>query len=160
MRAGIGFDAHRFSRGRPLVLGGLRIPYPAGLEGWSDGDVLIHAVADALLGALAAGDIGQHFPPGDPRFKDISSLTLLEQVVKMLDDKGYQVVNVDTMLILEAPKIESYRDKMSEVIAKALKVDKNQVSIKATTTEQLGFTGRGEGVAAQAIALIKRKIER
>lgn len=159
MRVGIGFDAHRFSRDRPLVLGGLRIPYSSGLEGWSDGDVLIHAVADALLGAVSAGDIGQHFPPGDPRFKDISSLALLEQVVKMLDGQGYEVVNVDTMLILETPKIESYRDKMSEIIAKALKVDRNQVSIKATTTEQLGFTGRGEGVAAQAVALIKERTE-
>lgn len=160
MRVGIGFDAHRFTSDQPLVLGGVRIPYSSGLEGWSDGDVLIHALVDALLGAISAGDIGKHFPPGDPQFKHISSLSLLEEAVKMLDGQGYEVVNADTVLILEKPKIESYRDKMSEAISKVMKVDKNQISIKATTTEGLGFTGRGEGIAAEAIVLIKRKIEK
>jgi len=157
MRAGIGFDVHRFVEGRELVLGGVRIPYPFGLEGWSDADVLVHAIADALLGAAGMGDIGAHFPAGDAEFKDISSMMLLERVVTALYARGYEIINVDSVLILEEPNITIYKDTMRSYIAKVLGVKKANVSVKATTTEGLGFTGRGEGVAAQAVAMIKEQ---
>lgn len=155
MRVGIGFDAHRFATGRSLFLGGIQIPYEYGLEGNSDADVVLHALIDSLLGAACLGDIGQHFPPGDPRFKDISSVILLEEVVRILSDAYYEVGNVDIVVILEEPRLRPYLDTMRERIADVLSVDIECVSIKATTTEGMGFTGRGEGIAAQAVALIK-----
>lgn len=155
MRVGIGFDAHRFTVGRPLVLGGVEIPHKYGLEGYSDADVLLHALMDALLGAASFGDIGQHFPVGDERFKDISSLVLLEEVNRILSDAGYQILNIDAMVVLEEPRLSPFREAMRERIADVLGLDVEQVSIKATTTEGMGFAGRGEGVAAQAIALLK-----
>jgi 2-C-methyl-D-erythritol 2,4-cyclodiphosphate synthase len=159
MRVGFGFDAHRFTTGRSLFLGGIQIPYKYGLEGYSDADVVLHALIDSLLGAACLGDIGQHFPPGDSRFKDISSVILLEEVVKIISDAGYEVVNVDVVALLEEPRLSPYLDTMRERIADVLGVDVERVSIKATTTEGMGFTGRGEGIAAQAVALLKSEGE-
>lgn len=155
MRVGIGFDAHRFVEGRDLVLGGVRLPYQYGLEGWSDADVLVHAIVDALLGAAGLGDIGTHYPLGDAEFKDISSLMLLERVVTKLNARGFEVVNVDSVLILEEPNISIYKETMRSYIARVLGIKEANVGVKATTTERMGFSGRGEGVAAQAVALIR-----
>lgn len=157
MRVGFGFDAHRFVRGRPLILGGVEIPFSMGLEGFSDADVLVHAIADALLGAISAGDLGEHFPAGDPRYKNISSLVLLKKVNEVLSREGYEILNLDTVLILQEPKVEKYREEMKEKIAQTVGLSKERVSIKATTTEGLGFAGRGEGIGAQAVALVQRK---
>jgi 2-C-methyl-D-erythritol 2,4-cyclodiphosphate synthase len=159
-RIGIGFDAHPFSEGpRPLVLGGVAIPFPVGLEGYSDADVLTHALMDALLGAANLADIGALFPEGDPAFKDADSLKLLEQVCGLLQERGYRVVNVDCILILEEPRIGPFREQIQNRLAGALKVAAGRVSVKATTTERMGFTGREEGVAAQAVALLARAEE-
>lgn len=155
-RIGMGYDAHCLAAGRPLILGGVTLPHATGLEGWSDADVLTHAVADAVLGAAAMGDIGQHFPPGDPAFKNASSLDLLARVAQLIGDLGYTVVNIDTVLILEAPRIGQYRDEMAGNIAAALGIEGGQVAVKATTTEGMGFAGRGEGAAAQAVALLRK----
>jgi 2-C-methyl-D-erythritol 2,4-cyclodiphosphate synthase len=157
MRVGIGFDAHRFVPGRPLILGGVEIPFSMGLEGFSDADVLVHAIADALLGAVSAGDLGKHFPTGDLRYKDISSLILLQQVDELLSHEGYEILNLDTVLILQEPKVDKYREEMKEKIAQTIGLNKERISIKATTTEGLGFAGRGEGIGAQAVALVQRK---
>ncbi|MFZ3062333.1 MAG: 2-C-methyl-D-erythritol 2,4-cyclodiphosphate synthase [Actinomycetota bacterium] len=157
MRVGFGFDAHRFVRGRPLILGGVEIPFSMGLEGFSDADVLVHAIADALLGAISIGDLGEHFPPGDPRYKNISSLILLQKVNELLAREGYEIINLDTVLILQEPKVDRYREEMKEKIAQTIGLNKERVSIKATTTEGLGFAGRGEGIGAQAVALVQRK---
>ncbi|CEP66684.1 2-C-methyl-D-erythritol 2,4-cyclodiphosphate synthase [Moorella glycerini] len=154
MRTGCGFDVHRLVPGRRLVLGGVEIPYSLGLAGHSDADVLLHALADALLGAAALGDIGRHFPPGDPRYKDADSLVLLQEVYRMVRQAGYRLGNADTIIIAEQPKLAPFIDSMRERIARALEVHKGQISIKATTTEGLGFTGRGEGIAAQASVLL------
>ncbi|HAW60049.1 MAG TPA: 2-C-methyl-D-erythritol 2,4-cyclodiphosphate synthase [Actinobacteria bacterium] len=156
MRVGIGFDAHRFTPGRPLVLGGVTIPYPLGLAGHSDADVILHALIDALLGAAAAGDIGRYFPPGEERYKGISSLKLLEKTKAILDERGYRVVNVDAVVVLEEPWLSNYRDEMREKIATVLSMDIEEVSIKAKTTEGLGFTGRKEGIAAYSVALLEK----
>ncbi len=155
-RVGIGYDAHRLAAGRPLILGGVTLPHATGLEGWSDADVLTHAVADAVLGAAAVGDIGQHFPPGDAAFKNASSLDLLARVAQLIGDLGYSIANVDTVLIMETPRIGDYRDEMAANIAAALGIESGQVSVKATTTEGMGFAGRGEGAAAQAVALLEK----
>ncbi len=155
-RIGIGYDAHRTSASRPLVLGGVTIAADFGLEGWSDADVLVHAVADACLGAAAAGDIGAHFPPGDPQYKDISSLKLLEDVRGIIAQRGFEVVNVDAVIILEAPKVGEYRGEMADNIASALGIEGSAVGVKATTTDGLGSMGRAEGAAAQAVALLKK----
>lgn len=155
-RIGIGYDAHRFVEGRKLILGGVEIPFEKGLEGWSDADVLSHAIADAILGAASAGDIGKHFPPGDPRWKNASSLDLIAASVNLVGNMGFEVVNVDSVLIMEAPKITDYKDRMAENIASAMAVDALNVSVKATTTEGMGFAGKGEGAAAQAIALLRQ----
>ncbi len=155
-RIGIGYDAHRLAAGRPLILGGVTLPHATGLEGWSDADVLTHAVADAVLGAAGAGDIGQHFPPGDAAFKNASSLDLLARVGQLVGDLGFAVANVDTILIMETPRVGKYRDEMAANIAAALGIDAARVSIKATTTEGMGFAGRGEGAAAQAVALLEK----
>jgi 2-C-methyl-D-erythritol 2,4-cyclodiphosphate synthase len=155
MKIGIGFDVHAYAAGRKLILGGVEIDYKKGLEGHSDADVLVHAVMDAILGACGLGDIGIHFPDSDMKYKDISSLTLLGDVRKKMEAEGFEIENIDTTLILQEPKVFKYFKKMKENIAGTLKIDSSRINLKATTTEHLGFCGRGEGVAAQAIALLK-----
>ena len=154
-RTGIGFDAHALAEGRPLVIGGVRIPHSRGLLGHSDADVLVHAVMDAILGALALGDIGQHFPDTEDEFEGADSLELLSHVQKMIEDKGYCCENLDSIIIAEKPKLKSYIGEMRENLASVLKINVDQLSIKATTTEHMGFTGREEGIVAQAIVLLK-----
>lgn len=151
MRVGIGYDVHRLIEGRQLVLGGVLIPYEKGLLGHSDADVLLHAIMDSLLGAAALGDIGKHFPDSDDKYKGISSLRLLEYVAELLKEKHYVIENIDSTIIAQKPKLAEYIDKMRDNIADVLKIDKNQVNVKATTEEGLGFTGMGEGISAQAI---------
>lgn len=155
LQVGIGYDIHRKAAGRPLVLGGVTIPGDWGLDGHSDADVLLHAIADALLGAVALGDIGRHFPPGDPRWKDVSSLELLRLTRALLAGRGANVVNVDATVIAEAPRLAPLRDEMCRNIAQALRIGASQVSVKATTNEALGALGRGEGLAALAIAMVE-----
>ena len=154
-RTGIGFDAHSLAEGRPLVIGGVRIPHSRGLLGHSDADVLAHAVMDAILGALALGDIGEHFPDTEDEFEGANSLELLSRVQKMIEDKGYCCENLDSIIIAEKPKLKSYIGEMRENLASVLKINIDQLSIKATTTEHMGFTGREEGIVAQAIVLLK-----
>ena len=154
MRIGQGYDVHRLVEGRDLIIGGVKIPYEKGLLGHSDADVLLHAVMDALLGAAALGDIGQHFPDSDERYKGISSIALLKEVGKILQENGYMIENIDSTVIAQRPKLLPYRPQMAENIAAALGIEKEQVSVKATTEEGLGFTGTGEGISAQAIALL------
>ena len=154
-RTGIGFDAHALAEGRPLVIGGVRIPHSKGLQGHSDADVLVHAVMDAILGALALGDIGEHFPDTEDEFEGANSLELLSRVQKMIEDKGYCCENLDSIIIAEKPKLKTYIGEMRENIASVLKINVDQLSIKATTTEHMGFTGREEGIVAQAIVLLK-----
>ncbi len=155
MRIGHGYDVHRLSPGVPLVLGGVKIPHKSGLVGWSDADVLVHAIIDALLGAAALGDIGTHFPPGDPQYKGISSLILLQKVNQMLKSAGYRVGNIDTTVVAEQPSLREHIDKMREKIAAALGCDLACINIKASTQEELGFVGREEGMIAWAVALIE-----
>ena len=154
MRIGQGYDVHRLVEGRKLIIGGVDIPYEKGLLGHSDADVLLHAVMDALLGAAALGDIGQHFPDSDERYKGISSIALLKEVGKILQENGYMIENIDSTVIAQRPKLLPYRPQMAENIAASLGIEKEQVSVKATTEEGLGFTGTGEGISAQAIALL------
>ena len=154
MRIGQGYDVHRLVEGRKLILGGVEIPYEKGLLGHSDADVLLHAVMDALLGAAALGDIGQHFPDSDERYKGISSVELLKEVGKILQENGYRIENIDSTVIAQRPKLLPYRPQMAKNIADALGIEPDQVSVKATTEEGLGFTGAGEGISAQAIALL------
>lgn len=154
MRIGQGYDVHRLVEGRKLIIGGVDIPYEKGLLGHSDADVLLHAVMDALLGAAALGDIGQHFPDSDERYKGISSIALLKKVGKILQENGYMIENIDSTVIAQRPKLLPYRPQMAENIAAALGIEKEPVSVKATTEEGLGFTGTGEGISAQAIALL------
>jgi len=153
-RIGLGYDAHRLVVGERLVLGGVEIPFEKGLKGHSDADVLTHAVCDALLGALSLGDIGKHFPDASAEFKGISSLLLLKRVSALLAQKGYRVVNVDSVVIAQRPKLSPYRRLMEENLAKALGILPSQVCVKFTTTEGMGFEGRGEGISAQAVALL------
>ena len=155
MRVGIGYDVHSLASGRRLVLGGVDIPFNMGLSGWSDADVLTHAIIDALLGAAALGDIGSHFPPGEPQYKDISSLTLLKRVRDKLAENSWQVVNVDATIVAEQPKLRDFVDRMRQRLSQVLGIALNQVSVKASTSDQLGFIGRGEGIAASAVALIE-----
>ncbi len=155
MRIGHGYDVHRLGPGTPLVLGGVQIPHKSGLIGWSDADVLSHAVIDALLGAAGLGDIGAHFPPGDPQYKGISSLILLQKVGAMLKEKGYRVGNIDATVVAEQPRLREHIDKMCAKLAGALGVDCGCVNIKASTQEELGFVGREEGMIAWAVALIE-----
>lgn len=155
VRIGIGYDIHRTTPARPLVLGGVTFAGAPGLEGHSDADVLCHAIADALLGALSLGDLGAHFPPGDPRWKDADSLELLKLVRAMVEGHGGRVVNVDASVVCEAPKLAPQRDAMAANIAAALHVGAKQVSVKATTNERLGAVGRGEGIAAWAAVLVE-----
>lgn len=158
MRIGQGYDAHRFSRKRDLILGGVSIPHEKGLLGHSDADVLTHAICDALLGAAALGDLGTHFPDSDTRYQGISSLKLLVQVAGELQDAGYAIVNIDATVIAEEPRLKVFIPAMEKNIAAAAGVHDGQVSIKATTTEGMGFTGRGEGIAALAATLIQEGI--
>ncbi len=157
LRFGIGYDVHCLMAGRKLVLGGIQVPFERGLSGWSDADVLTHAIMDALLGAAAMGDIGQHFPPGDPQYKDISSLALLAKVKDRLNENGWRIHNIDATIIAEKPKLSDHIKKMRERLSLALGVDVRQVSVKASTSDGLGFTGRGEGIAALALASIEEK---
>jgi 2-C-methyl-D-erythritol 2,4-cyclodiphosphate synthase len=155
VRSGIGFDVHRFDESRPLVLGGVVVPSVAGLAGHSDADVLCHAIADAVLGAAAMGDIGEHFPDDDPAYKDSSSIDLLRRVVTLVEGLQLVVASVDAVVLLEAPKLAPYRDEMRSNIAGALGVDVGRVSVKATTTEGLGTVGRGEGAACMAVVVLE-----
>ena len=154
MRSGIGYDSHRFAAGRPLILGGVEIPHGQGLEGHSDADAVAHAVTDALLGAAALGDIGAHFPPSDERWAGADSITLLERVVALLREEGYRPGNVDVTVICEAPRIRPHVEAMRERLAAALAIPKPSVSVKGTTNEGMGWIGRGEGIAALAIATV------
>ena len=156
LRIGHGYDVHRLVSGRALILGGVTIPYEKGLLGHSDADVLVHAVMDALLGAAALGDIGQHFPDTDPEYEGASSIELLKKVGKLLQERGYVIENIDATIIAQRPKLAAYRPQMAENIADALGLPVSRVSVKATTEEGLGFTGSGEGMAAHAIALLER----
>ena len=156
MRIGQGYDVHKLVEGRKLILGGVDIPYEKGLLGHSDADVLLHAIMDALLGAAALGDIGKHFPDTDEKYEGISSLKLLDCTCLKLREAGYEICNIDSTVIAQRPKLASYIDEMRENIAKACKVDLGCVSVKATTEEGLGFTGRGEGIAATAVTLLRR----
>ena len=154
MRAGIGYDVHPLVAGRALVLGGVTVPFQKGLDGYSDADVLVHAVMDALLGAAGLKDIGHQFPTGDPRHKDASSIHMLEHVGRKVASAGYVIKNVDSTLIAEEPKVAPYIDQMRHNIALALRIEEDQVMVKATTTDGLGFAGRGEGMAACAVAML------
>ena len=151
MRVGMGYDVHRLVEDRKLIIGGVEIPYEKGLLGHSDADVLLHAIMDALLGAAALGDIGKHFPDNDDRYKGISSLELLRQVGKLLDEKNYVIENIDATIIAQKPKMRPYIDEMRKNIADTLKLDIDRVNVKATTEEGLGFTGTGEGISSQSI---------
>ncbi|MBY0149369.1 2-C-methyl-D-erythritol 2,4-cyclodiphosphate synthase [Neobacillus niacini] len=155
-RIGQGFDVHQLTEGRPLIIGGITIPYEKGLLGHSDADVLLHTVADACLGAIGEGDIGKHFPDTDPAFKDADSAKLMEHVWQLVKDKGYELVNADCTIIAQKPKMAPYIQQMRERIAELLNADPEQINVKATTTEKLGFTGRGEGIASQVVVLLKQ----
>jgi len=155
MRVGIGYDVHPLTPGRKLVLGGIDIPFAKGLSGWSDADVLTHAIIDALLGAAALGDIGSHFPPDEPQYKDISSLTLLKRVREELAKNGWRVDNVDATIVAEQPRLRDFIDSMRQQLSQTLGIATSQVSVKASTSARLGFIGRGEAIAAYAVALIE-----
>lgn len=157
IRIGQGFDVHCLVEGRPCIIGGVDVPYHKGLDGHSDADVLLHAICDALLGAAALGDIGKHFPPSDMRFKGINSRELFRDVIKLLAEKGFVVGNIDATVICEAPKLSPHTAQMCANIAADCQVEVSQINVKATTTEKLGFTGRGEGIAAEAVCLIQTK---
>ncbi len=155
MHVGIGYDVHPLTPERRLVLGGVDVPFNKGLSGWSDADVLTHAIIDALLGAATLGDIGSHFPPGEPQYKDISSLGLLKRVGDKLAENSWQVVNVDATIVAEQPKLIDFIDQMRQQLSQTLGIALSQVSVKASTSAQLGFIGRGEGIAAWAVALLE-----
>ncbi|WP_066390049.1 2-C-methyl-D-erythritol 2,4-cyclodiphosphate synthase [Neobacillus mesonae] len=155
-RIGQGFDVHQLTEGRPLIIGGITIPYEKGLLGHSDADVLLHTVSDACLGAIGEGDIGKHFPDTDPEFKDADSAKLMEHVWQLVKEKGYELVNADCTIIAQKPKMAPYIDQIRGRIAELLEANTDQINVKATTTEKLGFTGRGEGIAAQAVVLLKK----
>ena len=157
MRIGQGFDAHRFSDSGRLVLGGVEVPYDKGMQAHSDGDVVIHALCDAILGALALGDIGQHFPDSSDDSKGIDSRILLQRVIELMQQQSYCINNIDITIVAQAPKLAPYLPAMRDILAQDLHTDVNRVSLKATTTEQMGFTGRGEGIAAMAVVLLSPK---
>ena len=157
MRVGLGYDVHRLVEGRPFIVGGVEISYEKGLLGHSDADVLLHALTDALLGAAALGDIGRHFPDTEEQYRGISSLVLLEKAYALVKEKGYRLGNADMVLLLQRPKVKDFIPKMEENIARCLSCEINRISVKATTEEGLGFTGRGEGVAAKAIVLLEEQ---
>jgi len=155
-RIGLGYDVHRLVEGRPLILGGLKIPYVKGLQGHSDADVLTHAVMDAIVGALGKGDIGRHFPDSSPLFKGVDSLSLLRKVVEILHHEKFTINNLDATIIAQEPKLIHYLDEMKERLSDVLEIDPQMMNVKATTTEGLGFCGRGEGIAALAVVTLKR----
>jgi 2-C-methyl-D-erythritol 2,4-cyclodiphosphate synthase len=157
MRIGHGYDVHRLVTGRKLILGGVDVPYDKGLLGHSDADVLLHAISDAILGAIGEGDIGKHFPDTDPAYKGISSIKLLCHVMALADEKGYRIGNLDATIVAQRPKLAPYIPHMRANIAEALSADLEQVNVKATTTEELGFSGRGEGIASYAVSLLVKK---
>lgn len=159
IRVGQGFDVHEFAEGRPLIIGGIEIPYERGLIGHSDADVLLHTITDAALGAIGEGDIGRHFPDTDPDFKDADSAKLLEYIWKMVDERGYKLGNVDCTIIAQKPKMAPYIETIRARVAELLQADVSQVNVKATTTERLGFTGREEGIASMATILLLKKEE-
>lgn len=157
MRIGFGFDVHAFADQRALILGGVKIPYDRGLLGHSDADVLVHSIMDALLGAMALGDIGQHFPDTDPAYKDINSLVLLDRVIALLEKHAYRIGNIDCVISAQEPKLAPYIPEMKEILSKHLKISTGQISIKATTTERLGYEGREEGITSQCVCLIESR---
>jgi 2-C-methyl-D-erythritol 2,4-cyclodiphosphate synthase len=156
MRVGVGYDVHPLIPGRRLVLGGVEIPYDKGLDGYSDADVLIHAIIDALLGAAALGDIGTHFPSSEPKYKDVSSVALLRQTGDLLQSRGWQIGNIDTTIVAEQPLLSPLIPRMRQVIAETLGIGVDRVSVKSTTSKGLGFLGQGEGIAAHAVALVEK----
>lgn len=156
-RIGHGYDVHRLTEGRPLIIGGVNIPHEAGLLGHSDADVLVHAIMDSMLGALALGDIGKHFPDTDERYKGADSIELLRQVAKIIDNHGYLVANIDSTILAQAPKMAPHIEQMRKNVADAIGIDVSRVSVKATTEEKLGFTGEKKGIAAHAVCLLTRK---
>ena len=156
-RIGHGYDVHRLTEGRPLIIGGVNIPHEAGLLGHSDADVLVHAIMDSMLGALALGDIGKHFPDTDERYKGADSIELLRQVSKIIDNHGYSVANIDSTILAQAPKMAPHIEQMRKNVADAIGIDVSRVSVKATTEEKLGFTGEKKGIAAHAVCLLTRK---
>jgi len=155
-RVGIGYDLHPMGEGRPLVLGGVTIPFPKGLEGYSDADVLTHSLCDALLGAVGKGDIGHHFPESSPQYKGISSLLLLERVMEIIVKGGYSVVNIDSVIIAEHPRLAPYIEQMKTKLSRVMKIDPGRISVKATTNEGLGSLGRGEAIAAHTVVLVSK----
>ncbi len=159
MRVGVGYDVHPLTSGRRLVLGGIEIPFAQGLGGWSDADVLTHAIMDALLGAAALGDIGSHFPPGEPQYKDISSLTLLKEVRDKLEEHGWRASNIDATIIAESPRLRDFIDRMRQQLSQTLGIDTSRVSVKASTANGLGSVGRGEGIAACAVVMIAGEVK-
>lgn len=156
MRIGHGYDVHRLVEGRTLILGGVNIPYEKGLLGHSDADVLVHSIMDALLGAAALGDIGKHFPDSDDSYKNADSIELMRKVIELISEKGYEIENIDSTIIAQAPKLAPFIEKMRENIAAVCKIDIEQVNVKATTEEKLGFTGEGLGISAHAVCIIKK----
>jgi len=158
MRIGHGYDVHKLVEDRKLILGGVEIPYEKGLLGHSDADVLAHSVADSILGALAMGDIGKHFPDNDERYKGADSIMLLKEVCRMMKEKGYKIGNIDVTVICQEPKLSPFTDKMRENLANALSSEKDRISVKATTEEKLGFTGNKEGIASHAVCLLEEEI--
>lgn len=157
MRIGIGYDIHRLVEERKLFLCGIEIPYVKGLIGYSDGDVVLHAISDAILGALSMGDIGQHFPNTDPKYKDIASSEILKKVLEMMSRKNYLISNIDTMIIAEEPKVYPFREHMVEALVKLLNITKDRISVKATTNEGVGAIGRGDAIAAYAVVMLEEK---
>ncbi len=155
-RVGFGFDAHRFSEGRKLILGGVEIPFDLGLTGHSDADVLSHAICDALLGTIGAGDIGTHFPDSDPNYKGASSLFFVREALALVRAKGYEVGNIDSVIVCEKPKIAPHIEDIKATLSRETGIDKKSIAVKATTTDRMGFTGRGDGIAAYAVALVKK----
>jgi len=153
-RVGFGFDAHKFAEGGKVILGGVEIPFELGLSGHSDADVLSHAVCDALLGTIGAGDIGSHFPDSDPEYKGISSLVFVKKALSLVRAEGYEVGNIDSVIICERPRIAPHVQEIKDSVSKAMGIDDKSISVKATTTDKMGFTGRGEGIAAYAVVLV------
>lgn len=157
MRIGYGYDVHALTKGRKLILGGVEIPHDFGLLGHSDADVLVHAIMDALLGAAALNDIGKHFPDTDPKYKGADSLLLLKEVARLIDNKNYMIENIDSTIIAQSPKLAPFIDEMRQNIARTLRIDIQQVNVKATTTEHLGFEGRKEGISAVSVTILSQK---
>jgi 2-C-methyl-D-erythritol 2,4-cyclodiphosphate synthase len=155
MHVGIGYDVHKFTDGKSLILGGVEIPHTKKLDGWSDADALVHAIIDALLGAAALGDIGSHFPSGDPKYKDISSLILLDRIKDELSNKGWRIINIDVTVMAEQPLLKDYIDTMRNKISKTLCINREQVNVKAETSDTIGYVGRGQGIGCLAVALIE-----